>query len=115
KVQRVSQRLAREAARPAPAPPPPRAEPLEPRLREIEAAVARLGDTTERLAERVDTVLATLGEDRVEAVYRHRRYTELLGEVADDLRRVAASAGAPGRAGEAVPAGGESRGRGGDR
>ena len=111
KVQRVAQRLAREAARPAPAPPQPRPEPLEPRLREIEAAVARLGEATERLQERVDTVLATLGEDRVEAVYRHRHYTELLTGVAEDLRRVAAAAGP---AGEAVGTGGE-RAAGGDR
>lgn len=112
KVQRVAQRLAREAARPVPAPrpPQPRPEPLEPRLREIEAAVARLGEATERLQERVDTVLATLGEDRVEAVYRHKHYTELLAGVVDDLRRVAAATAE----GEAVRTGGD-RAAGGDR
>lgn len=86
KVQRLSERVARQAARPAPE--PPRSEPLEPRLQRVEAAVTHLGDVADRLEDRVGTILATLGEDRVEAVYRHKHYTELLTEVAADLRRV---------------------------
>ncbi|MFO7249926.1 MAG: hypothetical protein DIU60_004140 [Actinomycetes bacterium] len=94
KVQRVSDRLAREAARAAarPVPAPCRIDAVAPRLERLETAVARIGDTTAHLTERVETVLATLGEDRVEAVYRHKRYTELLTGVAEDLRRVTAQA-----------------------
>ncbi len=89
KVQRLSERLARQAARPAPAAPPAeRPDRLEPRLQRVEAAVSHLTDVADRLEDRVGTVLATLGEDRVEAVYRHKHYTELLNDVTAELRRV---------------------------
>ena len=117
KVQRVSDRLAREAARPAPVP-PCRADAVEPRLQRLEAAVTRIGDTADHLTERVETVLATLGEDRVEAVYRHRHYTELLTGVAEDLRRVTEHARAATAEAEPVrhgPAAGDGAAAGGGR
>src|SRR5690606_41356839 len=51
KVQRVSDRLAREAARAAarPVPAPCRIDAVAPRLERLETAVARIGDTTAHL------------------------------------------------------------------
>lgn len=56
------------------------------RLDGIEAVISRLSDTAGRLEERTATVLATLGEDRVEAAYLTREHYALLTAMAADLR-----------------------------
>ncbi|MEV5413232.1 hypothetical protein AB0K60_30920 [Thermopolyspora sp. NPDC052614] len=126
KVQRLSERLARQAARPAPVVRNDgrleRLERLEPRLQRVETAVSHLTVVADRLEDRVGTVLATLGEDRVEAVYRHKHYTELLNDVAADLRRVTEDARAlvkraatPGEDGTGSPVAGTSGASKGER
>jgi hypothetical protein len=91
KVQRLDGRVQRLGERPAHAPSAQVAGPtaLDQRMERVEAAIQRLSATAERLEERTGTVLATLGEDRVEAVYRTRQYSALLTEMAADLRDAA--------------------------
>jgi hypothetical protein len=82
KVQRLDAKVRRLIQPPDPAP----QRRLEERLDHVQAAVDRLGDVAGRLEERTATVLATLGEDRVEAAYLTREHSVLLTEMAEGLR-----------------------------